>query len=132
MSAGLVFTTLCSWVCGGCTVHFFWHCLRPPHQFPWERRWPANSPSTPKPSFRDYAYLVFVWIGVGYCIFRGAETTVQWMPRSWVQYSEDGDDPMWVGGLLAGMAAFFGSAWLLQEMEKFARKLADLEKDRNR
>jgi hypothetical protein len=71
-----------------------------------------------------------VWIGVGYCIFRGAETTLQWIPRNWVSYSEDGDDPIWMGYGLAGAAAFFGSMWLVGEMEKVARQLFDRERDR--
>jgi hypothetical protein len=66
-------------------------------------------------------------IGVGYCIFRGAEATVQWIPRSWVSYSDEGDDPIWQGYLLAGTAALFCSLWLLDEMEKLAQKFAAYE-----
>ncbi len=131
MSAKLVFLTLFSWICAGCTVHFFWQCLRPPHRLLWDRRQEFLA-SAPKPKFRHYAYFVCVWIGVGYCIFRGMEETVQWVPRSWVQYSEDGDDPIWRGDVLASTAAFFASLWLVGEMEKFAKKLADIEKSLNR
>jgi hypothetical protein len=77
-----------------------------------------------------YAYIASVWVGVGYCIFRGAEATLQWMPRSWVSYSEDGDDPIWMAYGLAGAAAFFGSMWLVGEMEKLAKTLIDAERDR--
>jgi hypothetical protein len=121
MSAGLILITLFSWICAGCTVNFFWQCFHSPHQVAWSRRH----------GFLGFAYYLCVWIGVGYCIFRGAEVTVQWMPRSWVSYSEDGDSS-WVGDILAGLAAFIGSILLLEEMGKVTQKLAEVEKGRNR
>ena len=122
MSAKLVFLTLFSSICAGCTVHFFWQCLRAPHVLTCER-WHK---------YVAYIYFICVWIGVGYCIFRGVEATVQWIPRSWVQYSDDGDGPMWVGDSLAGTVAFIGSILLVEEIAKIAQKLADAAKGRNR
>ncbi len=113
----LIATTLFSWICAGCTVHCFWQFFRNPTSFssgPFERR-----------TF-SYTYVFLVWVGLGYCIFRGVEATVQWMPRTWVIYFEDGE-LMWSGANLAFIVAFFGSQVFYYEMLKLAQRLQDCE-----
>ena len=127
MSASLmvaVIATLFSWVAAGCTVHFFWQFFR-------------NTPYFNKINsrgfgsrFLSYGYFLFVWIGVGYCIFRGAEATFQWMPRSWINISEDGD-ATWMGDTFAGMAGFVASLWVVEKMTKLAERLDKAERDRS-
>ena len=78
----------------------------------------------------SYAYIFFVLFGFGYCIFRGTEATLQFIPQNWRSYSEDGDSLMWVGDDLAFIIAFFGSQVLVQEMLKVAHRLQDYERDR--
>lgn len=76
----------------------------------------------------SYSYFLFVWIGVGYCIFRGAEATLQWMPRNWINVSEDGD-ATWMGYSFAGLAGFAGSLWVVEKMGKLAQRLDKAERD---
>ncbi|MGH6837513.1 MAG: hypothetical protein ACREDT_01670 [Methylocella sp.] len=124
MSPKLIFSiaiTLFGWICAGCTVHFFWQFFRNPTNF--------NKGFGLR--ILSYAYFTFVWVGIGYCIFRGAEATLQWMPRSWVTFSDEGE-PIWKGDELAGIAAILGSALLMEEMSKLAEKLQDAERDRGR
>jgi hypothetical protein len=112
-------TTLFSWICAGCTVHCFWHFFRNPASFSSDRF------ASPK---LNYAYISFVMFGLGYCIFCGVEATVGWIPRTWVSYSEDGDDPIWVGYTTAFIVAFFGAQVLFHEMAKLAQRVVDGER----
>lgn len=118
---------LLSLACAGCTIHFFWHCLRQPSALFYIRRQWQGPSRTQK--IAGNAYIGCVWIGVGYCIFRGAQAALQIIPRGWVVYSEDGD-ATWVGNSIAGTLAFLGSIWLIVELEKLAVKLADAEQKR--
>jgi hypothetical protein len=120
MSAKLVLliaTTLFSWISAGCTVHCFWLFFRNPTAFnsgPFKRRG------------LSYPYIFLVWVGLGYCIFRGVEATVQWMPRTWAINFEDGE-AMWSGDNIAFVAAFFGAQLLYYEMLKLAQRLQNSE-----
>jgi hypothetical protein len=120
MSAKLVIviaTALVSWISAGCTVHCFWHFFRHPASF--------NSGRSGKLA---NAYIVFVLLGLGYCIFSGVEAMVGWIPRNWVSYSDDGEDPIWVGYVFASIVAFFGSQVFLYEMAKLAHRVEDCER----
>lgn len=125
MSARLIFTvtaTLFSWVAAGCTVHFFWQFFYNTTNFN-----KINSRGF-ESRILSYGYFVFVWIGIGFCIFRGAEATLHWMPRSWVNISEDGD-ATWMGESFASMAGFAGALWIVDKMIKLAERLGKAERD---
>jgi len=115
---GTLIVTLFSWACAACTIHFFWHCLYKPEGL--QKIIPRGNP------FR-IAYGACVFVGVGYCIFQGAEATLQWIPKDWVSYDEDGNKN-WVGYGLAGVAAVYGTVILLPGMEKLASKCEELER----
>lgn len=119
-----------AWTSAGCTAHFFWFFFNKPHDLPIVKRGNYYSQHDYLNSNVGFlwirrktvvnAYYLFVFIGVGYCIFCGIEATLQWLPKSWASVSDEGDDPLWVGYTLAGIAAFFASLWLLGNMERLA------------
>ena len=113
--------------CAGCTVHFFWCCLRQPSALFYIRRQWQGPSRTQK--IAGYAYIGCVWIGVGYCIFRGTQAALQIIPRDWVAYSEDGD-PIWIGNSIAATVALLGSVWLIETLEKLSIKFVGSEQQR--
>lgn len=118
MSARLVLSlasTLFSWLCAGCTLHFFWYFFRTSEIFADKLR----------PRALKYGYFVLACIGVGYCVFRGAEATLQWMPRKWVTLLDEGDSPIWIGYEIAGTVTFFGSLAFMYELEKLAERIRE-------
>ncbi len=132
MSAEFIFLiaiTLFSWICAGCTVHFFWQCLCDPTNLEPTNIHSDTGEVNSIAFCRSAAYFIFVWIGIGYCIYKGAEATLQWMPRSWVRFSDEGE-PEWVGYGLAVIAAFYGSYLLIVGMCRLAERLKDAERDR--
>lgn len=70
----------------------------------------------------SYAYFIFVWIGVGYCIYRGAEATLQWKrPLLWdrIIIRVIFHDPACACETCAGAGQKFGTRAPLMPLRKF-------------
>jgi hypothetical protein len=106
----LIAGTLFSWLCAACTLHFFWYFFRKSEIFAHTLRRPTL----------QYGYFALASIGVGYGIFCGVESMLQWMPKGWVTGE---DDPISVKYSVAGTVAFFLTLAFMGEMEKLVERL---------
>ncbi|MBR0721794.1 hypothetical protein [Bradyrhizobium manausense] len=71
-----------------------------------------------------YASIVAAMIGVGYMIYKGVEAMLWWIPRSWVNFDEDGE-PQWIGHSIAGLVAFAGAILVMTKLEERAIELVN-------
>jgi len=123
--------TLIGWVCAGCTVHFFWKFFHNP-QFLLGPISPFLLPSQDnswKKPVRS-AYCLAVWMGTAYCIYKGAQATLDWMPKSWTVMNDG--EPELVRDSLALTLAGIGSLLLIIGLLNVAERLVEAERSLKR
>ncbi len=117
--------TLISWACAGCTAHYFWQFFHNPQFFLTINPW-IDLPSKTWKSILGGAYILAVWIGTGYCVYKGMQATLDWMPKSWTVMPDD--EPILVRDSLADTIAAMASILLITELANVAKRLVKAER----
>lgn len=81
------------------------------HQWSVGRRW------------RYYAEMIGSFIGVAYCIYKGVEGALWWIPQSWRVTDENGETE-WVVHGLAFTIAIYGAILLLGKLDEITKDRA--------
>src|SRR5262245_13041818 len=105
-------------VMAACTASYLWIFLYRPaaHRFSipqlkaldWYKRWPG------------YVYLVFAGLGLGFMFFKGIETALWWMPKTWTVWIDGQDRPVaWLAALGIG---FMSAQFVMGRMDEIAQR----------
>jgi|SRR6185312_15371474 len=91
-----------------------------------ENKWLYSLLSSSGLSFKERSFLIAGALAFVFCMFAGAQSSLQWLPASWGHIDEDGHFVP-IAVTFAGLFALFVGVMLLRVIERGTRYARDLE-----
>jgi hypothetical protein len=106
----------------GCTAHLVYWFLTKPTEL---SRW-GEERTQGRDTFLRGAYFVAAFIGIAVAVSGGIESALAWMPRSWVNFDEDGNSE-WVASSVARTIAVMVTLLGMAKAGEMVRRIRNLE-----